>query len=324
MPGPDRTAQMRMYEIMARIKQCDERLRTFLMSGQAAFMYYSPRGQEAIAAGVSVNLRPDDYVVTTYRGIHDQLGKGVPLTELWAEYLGKATGSCKGKGGPMHITHPASGLMVTTGVVGGGIPIADGLALASLLRNEDRVTVVNFGDGAANIGAFHEALNLAQLWSLPVIFVCQNNLYGEHTAFGDHQANEHVADRAAGYGMTGVTIDGNDPLAVFTAVEAAVARARRGEGPTLVEALTYRFCGHYFGDPMEYMPKAELQQAMAADPVPAYRSRLLAEGIATADELAALEARIEAELDEAVAAAKAAPFPEVAEVGVDVYAEVVA
>ena len=155
--GPDRDTLVRMYEIQTTIKQCDERFRSMLMGGQIQLIYYSPRGQECISAGYAVHLRPDDYVVTTYRGLHDHLAKGVPLRELWAEFLGKATGTCKGKGGPMHITHPASGLMVTTGIVGGGIPIANGLALAAQLDGTDRVTVVNFGDGATNIGAFHEA-----------------------------------------------------------------------------------------------------------------------------------------------------------------------
>jgi pyruvate dehydrogenase E1 component alpha subunit len=306
---------------MTKIKQCDERLRAALMSGQAAFMYYSPRGQEVIPAAITVNLTRDDYVVTTYRGVHDQLAKGVPLNELWAEFFGKATGSCKGKGGPMHITHAATGLMVTTGVVGGGIPIANGLALASKLKGDGRVTVVNFGDGATNIGAFHEALNLAQLWKLPVVFVCQNNRYGEHTAIADHMVNTRVADRAGGYGMVGVTVDGNDPLAMYDAAAEAINRARGGEGPTLIEAMTYRFFGHFVGDASDYMPKDEYQMAMTADPVPAFRARLIADGHASEDELATLEKRIEGELDEAAEFAKSSPFPDLAEIGLDVYAQ---
>ena len=324
MTEPDRATQVSMYEIMTTIKQCDERLRAMLMSGQAAFMYYSPRGQEVISAAVAVNLDPTDYVVTTYRGIHDQLAKGVPLNELWAELFGKATGCCKGKGGPMHITHAASGLMVTTGVVGGGLPIANGLALASQMKTDGRVTVVNFGDGAVNIGAFHESLNMAQLWRLPVVFVCQNNLYGEHTALADHMVNTNISERAAGYGMAGVTVDGNDPSAMCQAAAEAIDRARRGDGPTLIEAMTYRFFGHYFGDSIDYMPKEEYEAALAADPVPAFRARLIADGTASEEELATIEKRIESALDDAVEFANSSPYPDLAEIGLDVYAEEVA
>lgn len=319
MSEPDSAEKVHIYELMTRIKQCDERVRKMLMSGQAAIMYYSARGQEAIPAGISAHLRDDDYVVTTYRGIHDQIAKGVPYKSLLAEYLGKSTGSCKGKGGPMHITHPAVGLMVTTGVVGGGIPIANGLALAAQLQGQDRVAIANFGDGATNIGAFHESLNLAQLWKLPVVFMCQNNLYGEHTAIADHQVNAHVADRAVGYGMRGVTIDGNDPIEVWKVAGEAIQQARNGGGPTLIEAVTYRFMGHYFGDMSDYMP--ELADKMAADPFPAYRARLIESGDTSEEQLAKMEAAIEAELDEAVEYALASDYPELIELSRDVYAE---
>jgi pyruvate dehydrogenase E1 component alpha subunit len=284
-------------------------------------MYYSARGQELIPAAVSVNLTTDDYVVTTYRGIHDQIAKGVPLQALFAEYLGRVDGTCKGKGGGMHITHPASGLMVTTGVVGSGLPIANGLALASILRGEDRVTVVNFGDGASNIGAFHESLNLASLWKLPVIFCCQNNRYAEHTAYADGTTVDHVAERAAGYRMPGVTVDGSDPVALWQAAAEAVGRARAGDGPTLLEAVTYRFFGHYFGEDTHYMRAEELSAAMAADPVPALRSLLLTQGHADEEELLALEKRVGGEVEEALAAALQSPFAEPDEITRDVYAE---
>lgn len=170
-----------IYRTAARILAFDETYRAQMMSGKFAGMYYSPRGQEFAAASVAAHLRRTDFVVTTYRGLHDQIAKGVPLRDLWAEYLGRAAGTCRGKGGPMHVTSPEHGLMVTTGVVGSGLPIANGLALAAKMRGTDQVTVVNFGDGASNIGAFHEALNLASLWQLPVIFVCQNNKWAEYT-----------------------------------------------------------------------------------------------------------------------------------------------
>ncbi len=319
---PDRDTLIRMFSIQTTIKQCDERFRTMLTAGQISLIYYSPRGQECISAGYAVHLRPDDYVVATYRGLHDHLAKGVPLKDLWAEFLGRATGTCKGKGGPMHITHPASGLMVTTGIVGAGIPVANGLALASQLSGTDQVTVVNFGDGASNIGAFHEGLNLAGVWKLPVVFVCQNNQYGEHTPMRMATAVDEIATRAASYGMPGIRVDGNDPIAMWRAAGEAVARARAGEGPTLIEAVTYRFWGHLMGDAMEYMPKEERQAAMAADPLPRYRQWLIDNGHATDDELSAIEARVSADIDEAVEFALASPEPDESELYTDVFAGV--
>ncbi len=180
---PSKAVLVDMYRRMTLIKQNDERFRATIMAGKIVAPYYSPRGQEVIPSAVSVNLRDTDYICTIYRGIHDMLAKGVPLKQLWAEIAGKVTGTCKGKGGPMHITHPASGVMVTTGIVGSSMPIANGLALAAQIRGEDRVAVAYFGDGASNIGAFHESLNMASVWKLPVVFVCQNNRYGEHTQY---------------------------------------------------------------------------------------------------------------------------------------------
>ena len=185
-----------IYRRMTLIKQNDERFRAVIKAGRIVSPYYSPRGQEAIPAAVSVNLTNDDYICTIYRGIHDMLAKGVPMRELWAEIAGKATGTCKGKGGPMHITHPASGVMVTTGIVGSSMPIANGLALAAQIRGEKRVAVAYFGDGASNIGAFHEALNLAAVWKLPVLFVCQNNrLRRAHALRAGHLGRQDLRSR---------------------------------------------------------------------------------------------------------------------------------
>jgi TPP-dependent pyruvate/acetoin dehydrogenase alpha subunit len=319
---PTRADLVRMFETQTRIKLCDERFRSMLMSGQISLIYYSPRGQECISAAYASHLRPDDYVVATYRGLHDHLAKGVPLKELWAEFLGRATGTCKGKGGPMHITHPASGLVVTTGIVGSGIPIANGFGLAAQLRGTDQVTVVNFGDGASNIGAFHEGLNMASVWNLPVIFMCQNNQYGEHTPMRMATGVDHIATRGGSYTMAAMTVDGNDPVAMWKASEEAIARARAGEGPTLIEAVTYRFWGHLLGDAMEYMPKEERKAAMAADPVPRYRAWLIEHGHATEDELAAIEATTTLAIDEAVAFALESPEPDASELYTDIYAEV--
>ena len=317
---PDAPTQVEIYRRMALIKANDERSRKVIMNGRLVMPYYSPRGQEVIPSAISVNLTDDDYICTIYRGSHDQLAKGLPLKDLWAEVAGRTTGTCKGKGGPMHVTYPAKGIMVTTGIVGSTMPIANGLAWGSQLKGDGRVTVASFGDGAANIGAFHESLNLAAVWKLPVIFVCQNNEWGEHTAY-EKTSNVRVADRAAAYGMPGERVDGNDPFAMYGAAHEAVQRARAGEGPTLIEAMTYRFFGHVFGDQDAYMDKSRKAEAIANDPVPRFRQRLIDDGIASEDQLAALEANIEKQIDEAVEYALASDFPGTEELKRDVFAE---
>jgi acetoin:2,6-dichlorophenolindophenol oxidoreductase subunit alpha len=308
-----------IYKKALRIQLVDERVRGLLISGRLAAVYYSPRGQEILAAAMAVNLEPTDYLVTTYRGVHDQLAKGMPLRQLFAEYYGKATGTCKGKGGPMHITYPKLGIMVTTGVVGGGLPIANGLALASQLKGERRVTVVTFGDGASNIGAFHESLNMASLWKLPVIFLCQNNGYGECTKYEKATAVANIADRAASYNMRGVTVNGNDAQEMYQASRDAVARARAGEGPTLLEAKTFRFMGHYFGDPGAYIPKAEYAAALSRDPMPATRAAVLAAGAASEADLEGFAKQINAEVDDALQFALDSPAPDIREIDIDIY-----
>ena len=317
---PDRKTLLELYRKVTLIKQNDERFRSVIKAGTLVMPYYSARGQEIIPAAVSVNLNQDDYIVTIYRGIHDSIAKGVPLKPLWAELAGRATGTCKGKGGPMHVTHPESGVMVTTGIVGSSMPIANGLALASQIKGDGKVSVAYFGDGASNIGAFHEALNLASIWKLPVVFVCQNNGYGEHTKYELSTAVANVADRAASYTMPGFTVDGNDPIAMWRVARDAVARARAGQGPTLIEAKTFRFFGHIYGDVDAYMDKGEKAAAMAKDPVPIFRSWMIENKHATEADLAAMEAAIEKEIDEALEFAKSSPFPDVAELRRDVFA----
>ncbi|MEZ0362369.1 thiamine pyrophosphate-dependent dehydrogenase E1 component subunit alpha [Mycobacterium sp. pUA109] len=317
----DAATLTRIFTTATRIKLCDEKFRSLILTGQVSAQYYSPRGQEIIPASIGASLKPTDYVVTTYRGLHDHLAKGVPMPQLWAEFMGKATGTCKGKGGPMHITHPASGLMVTTGIVGGGLPIAAGLALAAQLQGDDRVTVVNFGDGATNIGAFHEACNLAGLWKLPVIFCCQNNRYAEHTAFEDGTSVQRIADRAASYNMPGVRVDGNDPVAMYTAAQHAIDRARSGQGPTLLEAMTFRFYGHQMSDGNEYMKPGELDAERTADPVLRFRGWLIDNAVLTAADIEAIEADAKAEVAAAVKFALDSPAPELSEGLTDVYEE---
>lgn len=320
----DNQTRRGIYERMYRILTVDTTMRGLMMKGTISIIYYSPRGQEAIPSAVSAALTGDDFITTTYRGLHDTLAKGAPVREVIAEIIGRSGGTCKGKGGIMHLSDPRCGVMATSGIVGGSVPIANGLALRAQMTGSDAVTVAYFGDGATNIGAFHESLNMAAVWRLPVVFVCQNNEYGEFTPRMESMTVQRIAVRADAYAIPGVTVDGNDPDAVYEAASVAVARGRAGEGPTLIEANTYRFMGHIFGvDQMEYMPKEEMRAALANDPVPAYRARLVAEGIATEDELAALEAEVKAEVAEAVEFALASPPPDPAETYTDVYAEAV-
>jgi pyruvate dehydrogenase E1 component alpha subunit len=322
MPGerPNSETLVAIYRKMATIKFNDDRVVALMKAGKLVMPYYSARGQECIPAAISVLLNDTDYLVTIYRGCHDMLAKGVPPKLLWAELAGRATGTCKGKGGPMHITHPESGCMVTTGVVGAGMPLGCGLGLAAKLRGDKRIAVTNFGDGAANIGAFHESLNLASVWKLPVLFVCQNNRYAEHTAFSKGTSVARIADRASAYNIPGIHVDGNDPVAIYGAAKQAIDRARSGGGPTLLEAATFRFNGHLIGDAGEYIPKAEYEAALAADPFPKYRASLIAQGHATAAALDAIDAQVTKEVEEAAEFAFSSPFADVSEVRRDVYA----
>ncbi|WLH05073.1 thiamine pyrophosphate-dependent dehydrogenase E1 component subunit alpha [Pseudomonas lurida] len=316
---PDSGTLVGIYQRMTRIKQNDERFRAVIKSGKLVMPYYSPRGQEVIPSAVSANLTDDDYICTIYRGVHDMIAKGIPLKDLWAELGGRVTGTCKGKGGPMHVTHPASGVMVTTGIVGSSMPIANGLALASQIRGEKRVAVAYFGDGASNIGAFHESLNLASVWKLPVVFVCQNNGYGEHTKYAYSTSVANISMRAASYSMPGITVDGNDPVAMYNCAKEAIERARNGGGPTLIEAKTFRFQGHVFGDVDGYMDKGEKDAWIAKDPVPLFRAWLIATGNASEDQLATLEATIERDIDEALEFTLSSPYPDIAELSRDIY-----
>lgn len=309
---------LRMFSVMTVAKQCDEFFRGLLMSGQLQMMWFSSRGQEVVGAATGLALRPDDYLVTYYRGLPEQLAKGMSLRDLWAEWLGKDAGLCGGRAGPIHTVDPAHGVMVNTGIIGGGMPIAGGLALSSKIKGDGRVTLCSFGDGQTNIGGFHEALNLASVWQLPVVFLCVNNGYAETTKFSALTAIDHVSERAAAYRMPGVTVDGNDPLAMYEAARVAVDRARAGGGPTLLEAVTYRLAGHYSGDSMAYMPKEELAAAIAADPVPAFRSWLIEGGHASDDELGGLEKQAQIDIEDAYEYALGCPDPDPAQLTRDI------
>lgn len=321
---PPTDVQRRIYALMALMKAADDRLSKGIATGEFMCVYWPSRGQEAIAAAMGVSLRDDDQLVTTYRGLHDLIGKGVPLEEIYGEMMGRVLGAGRGKGGTMHIAKPDRGVMLSTGIVGAGPPVAVGLAMAARRSGLDRVTVASFGDGATNTGSFHEAANMAALWDLPTVFVCQNNLYAEMTPTGDTMKLEQIADRAAGYGMPGVRVDGNDPLAVAATLQEALHRARAGGGPTLVECVTFRFRGHYFGDRMPYIPEEQLANAIDADPVPRFRRHLLDSGICTDDELNRIDEGALDAVEEALRAVLGADPPSQAELDRDVYATPIA
>ncbi|AOY57489.1 thiamine pyrophosphate-dependent dehydrogenase E1 component subunit alpha [Desulfococcus multivorans] len=277
-------------------------------------------GQEAVGAGVCAALQPEDAIITNHRSHSHLLAKGADPNSLMAEIYGKRTGCNKGKSGTLHLAVPEINAPCTTTVVGGGPPIAAGRAFAQQYRGEKSVTVCFIGDGAANEGSFHEALNLASVWHLPVIFVCENNLYAGAQRYEEHTRVEHIADRAAGYAVPGVVVDGNDALAVYASAVDARARAIAGKGPTLIEYKTYRWRGHGESDLQLYQPREEIAAWQAACPIPKLRGDMLAQGLISADELAAMERAVEAVVKAAVRFAEESPYPEPHEALEDVFA----
>ncbi|MEM3726678.1 MAG: pyruvate dehydrogenase (acetyl-transferring) E1 component subunit alpha [Candidatus Bathyarchaeia archaeon] len=277
-------------------------------------------GEEAVAVGVCSALRKDDYITSTHRGHGHCLAKGADPKRVMAEILGKKTGYCKGKGGSMHIADFSIGMLGATAVVGAGIPIAVGAGLSIKLRGTDQVVACFFGEGASNQGTFHEGINLAAVWNLPVIFVCENNLYAMGTRQSMVMKIENVADRAVAYGIPGKVVDGNDVYAVYDAANEAVERARKGGGPTLIECKTYRHKGHSRVDPARYRPKEEVEAWLAKDPIRRFKERLLQTKALTEDEIAKIESEASATIEEAVKFAKESPFPAPEEALEDVYA----
>ena len=310
-----------IYRQISRIHEVDKAIKAGLSSGKFQFTYWPLTGQEAIPAAIAPLVTAEDYMVTIYRGIHDQVAKGVPLKGLFAEALGRVDGVNKGKGGSPHISDPNSGSMLTTAIVGAGTPIANGLALASKMRGSKAVTIVNFGDGATSIGAVHEAMNLAGLWKLPVIFLCQNNQMGEYTRIPDYTASKDFASRAAGYGFKGVKLDGNDPVAFHNGMKSIIEEVRNGNGPVFVEALTMRLSLHAGVGDTNHLSKEELAAAKEAWPVPRTRALLLEKGISTEEELAEIDNAAKAEVKEAVEYALASEVTGTDEMLLDVYAD---
>jgi acetoin:2,6-dichlorophenolindophenol oxidoreductase subunit alpha len=307
--GPS-TAQLRhMHLVMVRIRRFEERAIQLFMAQEMPGFLHSYLGQEAVAAGVCETLSRRDFITSTHRGHGHVIAKGLRLDRMMAELFGKKTGYCKGKGGSMHITDFSCGVLGANGIVGGGIPIATGAALAEKLGGTGHVVVTFFGDGAINQGSFHESANMAAVWELPVVFVCENNLYAVSTHQRRHTRLTDLAERAKAFGFPGTVVDGNDPVAVYQAASEAVERARCGDGPTLIECKTYKWMGHYIGDPGTYRPAEEVEEWKAKDPLPRFEKYLCERGVVSAQEMAAVREQVERELEEAVEFAHQSPSP---------------
>jgi len=310
-----------LYEQMAVIRGTEQAAHDLFLAGLVKGTTHLAAGHEAVAVGSSAALEPDDYVFATYRGHHHAMARGASPAECLAELMSKATGVCKAKGGSMHLTKAAVGMLGSYAIVGAHLPLAAGAAWSARLRGTSQVAVAFFGDGATNIGAFHEALNLASVWALPVLFICENNQYMEYTPIGSVTAADHpAADRAASYRLPAEVIDGNDVVAVADAVGRAATRARSGGGPTVLEAQTYRHFGHSRTDPATYRPQGELERWLEYDPLVVARRRLTDLGVAEGD-ITAVTARAAQTVADAVAEAKAAPDADPAEAFTDVWAD---
>lgn len=281
-------------------------------------------GQEASSVGTCLSLTDADKITSTHRGHGHCIAKGADVAKMFAEFFGKETGYCRGRGGSMHIADPSKGNLGANGIVGGGLPIAVGAALSAKRLGRDDVTICFFGDGANNEGAFHESVNMAAVWKLPVVFVCENNKYGMSTSILRSTSVKSIADRAKGYDIPGVSVDGNDISAVAEAVEAAVARARAGEGPSLVENVTYRWRGHSKSDRNRYRTKEEIADWMERDPIPRFAADLVAHGILSEAEVSDIDADTDREIAEAIEFARSGPDPDITQLTRDVYTETAA
>jgi pyruvate dehydrogenase E1 component alpha subunit len=310
-----------MYRTMMTIRAFEQKLQELSRKGILRGSIHFCIGQEAVAAGVCAALEPSDCITSTHRGHGHAIAKGARVGPMFAELLGKATGYCKGKGGSMHIADLDLGHLGANGIVGGGLPIAAGAALGFRQLRLPRVVASFFGDGAINEGTFHESVNLAALWKLPVVYVCENNQFGMTTPLNEASAQPDLTTRAAGYGIPGVRVDGMDVRETRRVAGEAVARARAGDGPTLVVAETYRFEGHYVGDPIVYRAKEETEAWKARDPILRQGEYLLKAGLATQAELDQVAADIAREMEEGVAFAMNSPIPDPSELYTDVYSE---
>ena len=308
------------YRTMRMIRSFEDKLIELVNLGKMSGFLHVYLGEEAVATGVCAQLGEDDWVASTHRGHGHAIAKGVDVRGMMAELFGRRTGTCKGKGGSMHIADLDKGMLGANGIVGAGIPLATGAALTAKLKKSGGVAVAFFGDGASNQGAFHESLNLASIWKLPAVYVVENNGWGEFTPTEYVIPVKDIAERAAAYAMPALIADGMDFFDVFAKAGEAIARARRGEGPSLLECKTYRFAGHFVGDPLAYRSKEEVQRWTERDPLRRFATRVLADGLLSQEDLQRADREVARHIEEAVAAAEAAPLPDVAELTTDVYA----
>src|SRR5881392_634349 len=320
-PNPDRATRLKLYRTMLEVRLVEKRAYDLFMQNLIKGTSHLALGQEAIAAGFGVAMRSDDYSFCTYRGHAHTLVRGASMVGVLGELMGRKCGLMAGKGGSMHLTSAEHGALGSYAIVGAHLPIAAGAAWSAQYRGTEQVAVCFFGDGATNIGAFHEALNLAAVWKLPVVFVCENNLYMEYTPIEAVTAVKHpAADRAAAYGLEPILVDGNDADAMLGVARSTIDRARRSEGPSLVEAVTYRHGGHSRADPAKYRPESEVQEWSARDPVLLSRATLEAAGTLT-EMLTAIEAEADREVDEATEFATASPRPSAALIDRDIWSD---
>jgi len=313
--------RLALWRTQQTIRQVEKKAHDLFLQNLIKGTSHLALGQEAVAAGFAAAMRPDDYTFCTYRGHHHTLARGASMEGVLGELMGRECGLLRGKGGSMHLTSAKHGVLGSYAIVGAHLPIATGAAWSAQYRESGQVSVCFFGDGTTNIGAFHEALNLAAVWKLPIVFVCENNLYMEYTPIADVTAvDDPAADRAASYGLAPIIVDGNDADEVYRAAQSAFERARRGGGPSLIEAKTYRQQGHSRADPATYRPKEEVAEWLGRDPIPAYRKRLGDLGFED-ETLDAIEREVAVQVEQAVAAASASPVPPDRLVEADLWAD---
>ena len=311
-----------MYKTMLKIRKFEEVAMNASAEGRIPGFIHLYIGEEAVATGVCANLNDKDYITSTHRGHGHIVAKGGNLKFMMAELFGKATGYCKGRGGSMHIADATKGILGANGIVGAGHDLALGAGLSAQYRGTDEVCICFFGDASTNQGTFHEALNMASVWKLPIVFVCENNGYGISTSQKRHQAIRDVADRGVAYNVPGVVVDGNDVFAVYEAADEAIKRAREGKGPTIVECKTYRQRGHFEGDPGTYKPKEEQEAWVKKDPIPRFEKYILENGILSEKEMKEVQADIDNQIKEAVEFADNSPQPELEIALQDVYSDI--
>jgi pyruvate dehydrogenase E1 component alpha subunit len=308
-----------IYERMRLIRSFEERVAGLFADGLIPGFVHLYAGEEAVAVGVCAHLSDIDYITSTHRGHGHCIAKGVPLGEMMAELYGRAGGSCKGKGGSMHIADVGRGMLGANGIVGGGPPLAAGAGLTAKVLGTGGVAVCFFGDGAAEQGTTHEGMNLAAIWKLPVVFVCENNQFAESTPVGYHCAASSIADRAASYNIPGVLVDGYDVIAVHEAAGEAVARARRGDGPSLIEAKTWRYFGHFEGDQVTYRTAEQSAAYREHDPLTVFAAQAVDRGLLAPTDIERIDREADAQVDAAIAFAESSPLPAPEDALTDVY-----